>query len=68
VADRPRIYVLLIAGKATRFDGNLLEAEAQIEKYRSQGKAAAYLFSADSEDEFERKWRAEKNRKRCDSL
>ena len=58
---------MLVAGKVERFDGNLLEVDAKVEEYRGLGKATAYLFSADSEEEFERKWLAEKKRTSSDS-
>jgi hypothetical protein len=49
----------MVAGNAEQFDGSLLEVDAK-EEYRWQGKAAAYLFSADSEEDFDRKWLAAK--------
>lgn len=59
---------MVVAEKAERFYGTLLEADAKVDEYRGQGKATTYLFSADSEEEFERKWAAEKNRTSVDSI
>jgi hypothetical protein len=62
------IYALLVAGQVERFDGNLLEVDAKVEEHRGHGKVTAYLFSAESEEEFDRKCLAEKRRTRVDSL
>jgi hypothetical protein len=58
----------MVAGKAERFDGNLLEADAKVDEYRGQGKTTAYLFVADTEEEFGRKWAAKTKRTRTDSI
>jgi hypothetical protein len=62
-----RSHALLINGRLEQFDGTLDEAEKVINKYTSNGDKAVYLFGADSDEQFAKKWEEEKRRTAPDS-
>ena len=65
---RIRLHGILVDGRVEMFEGTLADAEDEIDRYTSQGKAAAYLFDAASEEEFLRKRDDEQRRSAADSF
>ena len=58
------IHGILVDGLIERVDGSPQEADEAVESRREAGHAAAYLFGAITEEEFERKKQAEIERRK----
>jgi len=56
------IHAILVGGQIKRVAGTPLDAEEYIVKRKAEGRAAAYLFGATSESEFEQKKQEEIDR------
>jgi len=65
---RMRLHGILVDGRVEMFEGTLADAEERIDQLASQGKAAAYLFEANSVEEFSAKREAERRRSATDTL
>jgi hypothetical protein len=65
---RMRFHGILVDGRVEMFEGTLVDAEDRIDQLTSEGKSAAYLFEAESEEEFSAKREAEQRRAATDSF
>jgi hypothetical protein len=62
------IHGILVDGLIERVDGSPQEADQAVESRREAGHAAAYLFGAVTEEEFERKKQAEIERSKSSAF
>jgi len=49
------LHAILVDGMIEKIEGTPQFADAEVERRRDDGHSSAYLFSARSDDEFERK-------------